>query len=87
MMNHVQRNIIVQPPTTFIPVGTSTPMTMEAKFLDEQQKHLRNKVKELELQLSYEKKTKEEIFKTLSESKGDGKSCSQQITISTCVLL
>lgn len=64
MMNHVQRNIIVQPPTTFIPVGTSTPMTMEAKFLDEQQKHLRNKVKELELQLSYEKKTKEEIFKT-----------------------
>jgi len=54
----------VQPPTTFIPVGTSTPMTMEAKFLDEQQKHLRNKVKELELQLSYEKKTKEEIFKT-----------------------
>jgi uncharacterized coiled-coil protein SlyX len=58
---------------------------MKAKFLDEQQKHLSNKVKELELQLSYEKKTKEEIFKTLRESQGDGKKCSQQITIKTCV--
>jgi len=60
---------------------------MEAKFLDEQQKHLSDKVKELELQLSYEKKTKEEIFKTLRESQSDGKNCSQQITIKTCVLL
>jgi hypothetical protein len=87
LMHHVQRNIILQPPMTFVPVGTSNPITMEAKFLDEQQKHLSDKVKELELQLSYEKKTKEEIFKTLRESQSDGKNCSQQITIKTCVLL
>jgi len=73
MMHHVQLNIMVQPPINFLPVGMPNPMTMEAKFVDEQQKHLSNKVKELELQLSYEKKTKEEIFKTLRESKGDGK--------------
>jgi hypothetical protein len=79
LSNHVQKNFIVQPCSSY----PSHPSEFERYREAEERRKLQERVKELEVRLNYEK---EKSYEVLKELKRDEKS-NHQITVSACVLL
>jgi len=90
--NHIQRNIILNPtpggviqPFLNMPHPYAYESEISRQF--EERKEWENKVKDLQLQLAYQKERFDDIKKDLREVKKKGKKENQQVTISTCLIL
>jgi hypothetical protein len=90
--NHIQRNIIFNPtpgvviqPFLNMPHPYAYESEISRQF--EERKEWENKVKDLQLQLAYQKERFDDIKKDLREVKKKGKKENKQVTISNCLIL